>query len=310
MAWDSPTLTGMKRARIAAVRYLNTAPLIEGLEKLADVELIPSVPSRIVDMLADGSADLGLASIVDAVQSPVPLTLMPVGMIGCDGPTMTVRIFSTRPLEQIRDLYADEDSHTSVILAQVLLWRLYGIRPRIVGFCARERLARGEAPAATLEESWPESVLLIGDKVVTDAPPAERYPYQMDLGASWKQLTGMPFVYAMWMCRRGEEGLAHVQAAAVVLERQRRHNATRLDWLVGMRAGPARWPAALAREYLGSLLRYQVGVRERAAAEHFLESAAELGLVARRSVEWARVPAELSSQPGSNGQLMAAERAP
>ena len=278
----------MKRVRIAAVRYLNTAPLIEGLEKLRDIELLPSVPARIVGMLADGSADIGLASVVDAVQSPVPLCCLPVGMIGCDGPTLTVRVFSTVPLDQITELHADEESHTSVILAQVLLWRLYGIRPKVVGFAAQGRSATsGQVP-----QQWPNSVLLIGDKVVTDAPSPERYQYQLDLGAAWKELTGMPFVYAVWMCRAGEEGEAHIRAAASVLDRQRRHNVTRLDWLVGVRAAPAGWPGALAREYLGSLLRYQVGVREMRAAEYFLECAAELGLIGRRSVAWAALPSE------------------
>ena len=48
--------------------------------------------------------------------------------------------------------------------------------------------------------------LLIGDKVVTDAPPTDRYPHQMDLGEAWKDLTGLPFVYAMWMCRGPRTG--------------------------------------------------------------------------------------------------------
>src|SRR4051812_23054303 len=98
----------MQPVRIAAVRYLNTAPLIEGLDKLEGLTLIPSVPSAIAGMVRTGEADLGLASIVDAVGlagsggSDAPgLTLVPAGMIGCDGPTMTVRLFSAVPLNQV-----------------------------------------------------------------------------------------------------------------------------------------------------------------------------------------------------------------
>lgn len=277
----------MTRARIAAVRYLNTAPLIEGLEKLADVELKPCVPSRIVTELCEGRADVGLASIIDSVHAPTPLTLLPVGMIGCDGPTLTVRLFSKVPLEAITQVHADLDSHTSVVLTQVLLWRLHGIRPRITGFDA--------ARATTGGDRWPQSVLLIGDKVVTDAPPAAAWPHQLDLGESWKSLTGLPFVYAMWMCRRGEEESPAVRLARDVLDRQRRHNATRLDWIVSRRAADAGWPEPLAQEYLGRLLRYQVGVRERAAVAAFLEAARELGLTDGRSVEWADEPAGVTT---------------
>jgi predicted solute-binding protein len=95
----------------------------------------------------------------------------------------------------------------------------------------------------------------------------------------------------MWMCRRGEEESPAVRLARDVLDRQRRHNATRLDWIVSRRAADAGWPQPLAQEYLGRLLRYQVGVRERTAVTTFLESARELGLTDGRSVEWADQPA-------------------
>src|SRR5262245_8027902 len=127
----------MDSVRIAAVRYLNTAPLVEGLEKVEGLTLVPTVPSRIAEMLGAGEADIGLASIVDAVTSPVPLALIPAGMIGCDGSTMTVRLFSATPIERIATLHADTDSHTSIVLAQLLLRRLHGVSVKIKAFDAR-----------------------------------------------------------------------------------------------------------------------------------------------------------------------------
>src|SRR5678816_835051 len=60
---------GMDKCRIACVRYLNTVPLIEGLEKVAGVELIPTVPSRIAGMVRSGEAEVGLCSVVDGAGS-------------------------------------------------------------------------------------------------------------------------------------------------------------------------------------------------------------------------------------------------
>jgi chorismate dehydratase len=203
----------MARVRLAYVRYLNTAPLVQGLEACADLELIPAAPSHIAGLIAGGEADLGLASVVDAATGP--LSIVPVGMIGCDGPTMTVRLFSAVPPASIRVLHADTDSHTSVVLARVLLAKLHGVQPRIVDFDARERTPlEGPGAEGPLDRAWPESVLLIGDKVVTDAPPADRYPHQVDLGEAWRAWTGLPFVYAAWMCRRGEESSDAVALAA------------------------------------------------------------------------------------------------
>src|SRR5690349_21750253 len=129
--------------RVACVRYLNTVPLIEGLEKLPEVALLPTVPSRIAGMVAGGEADIGLVSLVDAARAETPLALVPAGMIGCDGPTLTVRVFSAVPFERVTALHADTDSHTSVALARVLLARVYGASPEVVDFDARERMPLG-----------------------------------------------------------------------------------------------------------------------------------------------------------------------
>jgi chorismate dehydratase len=275
----------MEPVRVAAVRYLNTAPLIEGLEKWSELRLETAVPSAIAPMVLDGRADVGLASVVDAASGE--LSLVPAGMIGCDGATMTVRLFSAVPMDRVTTLHADTDSHTSVVLARVLLARRFGVRPSVVDFDARERVPRNEpkdragAPRASpaLEEAWPETLLLIGDKVVTDSPPAVRYPHQLDLGEAWKEWTGLPFVYAMWVCRGAEAGSERVRLASAALDRQRRHNRTRLDWIIATRAPQAHWPLDLARRYVGELLRYDVGEREREAVGRFWAEARGLGLL-------------------------------
>jgi chorismate dehydratase len=266
----------MEPIRLGFVRYLNTVPLVEGLEKLEGVVMVPLVPSRIAGMLLAGDVDIGLVSLIDAARSEGALSLLPAGMIGCDGPTLTVRLFSSVPLAQVRTVHADSDSHTSVVLCQVVLEKLHGVRATVVEFDARERVETGRSAAGSGE--WPEALLLIGDKVVTDSPPAVRYPYQLDLGEAWHELTGLPFVYAMWACRTAEVGTRKIASAGVLLERQLRHNLTRLDWIIRTRAPEQRWPADLARRYIGELLRYEVGAREREAVGVFFREAARLGL--------------------------------
>jgi chorismate dehydratase len=264
----------MDPVRITAVRYLNTAPLIEGLDQLQGLTLVPAAPAQIADQVVRGETDIGLCSVVDAAREE--LELLPVGMIGCDGPTLTVRVFSSVPIDRITTLHADRESHTSVILAQLLLRKLHGLAPRIEAFAAER----------TLHDAWPESLLLIGDKVVVDHPPSDRYPHQLDLGEAWKQLIGLPFVYAVWMCRAGRSSEPRIRTAAAILARQRLHNASRIDWLVNKRAAGSHWPLDVARDYLGRLLRYDIGAREREAVGRFIAEAAELGLLPNSSVRW------------------------
>lgn len=271
------------RLAIGTVRYLNTAPLIEGLDRCRDVELIRAVPANLVGMLETQppTAHACLTSLIDLARSTTPLAAIPVGMIGCDGPTLTVRLFSRVPLDRVTTIHADTDSHTSVTLARLLLRDATGRIPEIADYDAREHTVPGDP------DGWPETVLLIGDKVVTDAIPAVRYPHQHDLGAWWHEMTGLPFVYAVWACRAADADTPAVRTIAALLDRQRRRNRERVDHIISKRARDAGWPDDLARRYLGELLRYEVGPRERDAAQRFLNLAAEAGLAPEHQITWA-----------------------
>lgn len=282
----------MLNARVAAVSYLNTIPLIAGLDRVEGLELIRAVPSRISGMIESGTADLGLASLIDAARANTPMTLHPAGMIGCDGPTLTVRLFSAVEPEQITTLHADTDSHTSVTLARVILAERYNVRPEVRDFDPREQMPTGQAQGPDAEQAgsdsgWPETVLLIGDKVVVGSPPAVRYPHQIDLGQAWHDLTGLPFVYAVWMSQADRAEEPQIRTAVSLLDRQRRRNLMRLDRLVTDSAHAKGWPEDLARDYLGRLLRYEVGPREREAAALFLSKAAQLGVAPKIEPVWA-----------------------
>ena len=209
-------------------------------------------------------------------------------MIGCDGPTMTVRLFSKRPWQEIERVWVDADSHTSGALLGVLVAMASGRAPELIEFDVDARRAEREAEReAGREPEWPDALLVIGDKVVTDSPPAVHYPHQLDLGEAWKEATGLPFVYAVWMCRAERADSLAVRAAASILDRQRRHNATRLDWIVASRSGVRGWPDDLARRYLTELLRYEVGPREREAVDRYFDEAARFGLIGeRRPSRW------------------------
>ena len=251
----------MESVRIGVVRYLNTAPLIEGLDRVGGLTVVPAVPAGLAGMLRSGLVDIALASIVDLAGDG--LTVLPVGMIGCDGPTLTVRVFSREPLDAVREIHADVESHTSVVLCRLLFKKVYGREVSVVPY----------VPGA----ERPGAVLLIGDKVVTDVAATAGYEHHMDLGEAWHRETGLPFVYAAWACRSAEASDAKIVGAAALLDRQRRHNRTRLDWIVATRAEAAGWPRELAANYLGSLLRYDLGQREREAADLFIAKASAHG---------------------------------
>jgi chorismate dehydratase len=268
---SSPAIAA-RPTRLGVVSFLNMLPLIDGLERLADLELRQSVPSRLIEQLLSGEVELALCSSIDYQRAPVPLLIVPAGVLACEGPTLTVRLYAQVPVERITAVHCDTDSHTSTALMQILLKELYGLQPRLVDYDAREHVADNRP----LE--WPEAMLLIGDKVVTDSPPAVRYPTQLDLGDLWHRHTAMPFVFAAWMALASADRQP-LRTAARVLDRQRRHNRERIDRIIHQRARPRSWPADLARSYLTRCLQFDYTARHHSALELFYRKAHAHGLI-------------------------------
>ena len=250
--------------RIGCVSYLNARPLIDGLDGRTDPVVNFDVPSRLLEELASGETDIALCPVIDYYRSPVPLDVVPVGGISSVGATLTVRLYSRVPIDQIGRIHVDRDSHTSVALLRVLMDQLHGRRPGLVEYDAQRDAA-----------TPPEAMLLIGDKVIAAAPDADAYGHQLDLGEAWSTWTGLPFVFAIWMAPLGSD-LGDLPA---VLAARRERNATRLDAIADRYAAEHHWPGELARRYLSRIMRYAIGPAELEALSRFAAAAHALGLI-------------------------------
>jgi chorismate dehydratase len=258
--------TLVQSTRLGVVRYLNTRPLIAGLESLEGLRLRPEVPADLIGALERGEVDAALCSSVDYQRSERDLVILPVGLLGCDGPTLTVQVFSRVPLDRVRRLHADMDSHTSRVLAQLVLAHRSGRRPEMVDLT-------GDAGSVD------EAVLLIGDKVVLQPPDEASFPHRLDLGHAWREMTGLPFTFACWMAPRPVDATAARRLATLsaVLDHQRRRNLSRRAAL-GAVEGPRRgWSADTAVRYLCELLRFEWSDRHREGLRLFWSKAAEAG---------------------------------
>jgi chorismate dehydratase len=245
--------------RIASVGFINSRPLIEGLDQNPHVRMTMAVPSKLIGILKAGEADVALLPTIDyhAIDG---LRIIPSGGIGCFGPTLTVRLFSHVPVKQITSVVCDSDSHTSVALAKILFTRLYETSPSFVDM-KHAISAPGEAR------------LLIGDKVICEEPLG--FQHQIDLGEAWKQLTGLPFVFAIW-CAMPEVDLGDLPAE---LEQARKRGLANAQKIVEKYAVPRGWPAGIALQYLTMYLNYDIGPRQLEAIRTFHGYAAELGLL-------------------------------
>ena len=251
---------------VAAVSFLNARPLIEGLDEEPGIQLVTDVPSRLLGTLIGDRASVALCPVIDFQLSPAELSIVPAGAIGSDGPTLTVRIFSRVPMDEVVVVRTDGDSHTSVALLAVIFDELYGRVPEIKTL---------DSTDVNGSETPPDTVLLIGDKVVRSRPDPALFPHQLDLGEAWRQMTALPFVFACWMARIDRD----LEDLPEILARRREINRRRIPDIVAARAAASGWPEDLATQYLGRILRYELGARELESVELFWSRCHNLGLV-------------------------------
>jgi chorismate dehydratase len=250
--------------QIGCVSFLNAKPLIYGLDEADDLGLTLDVPAKLIEGLRDRRFEVALLPIIDYQRLP-NLRILTCGGIGCDGPTLTVRIFSKVPVDQIRTLACDIHSHSSVALARVVLAEAYDLRPTFVD------LDHSDSDAGELAEAR----LLIGDKVVCEEPAG--FPHQIDLGEAWKKLTGLPFVFAAWVAHAD----ADLGDLPERLELSRQRGMQHLDQIIARYAVPRGWPAELAMRYMTEYLKYDIGPRQLDAIRLFHELAAKHGILER-----------------------------
>jgi chorismate dehydratase len=180
------------KIRVGIVSYLNTRPLIYGLKLspiASQVELIEENPARLAEMLKHDEIDLGLIPVA-AIPELKESHLAGQYCIGTEGEAASVCLFSEVPLGQIKKVYLDYQSRTSVELLKWIMREYWGIHPEIIQ--AVDEDYRKEIKDNT-------AGLVIGDRAFEQRKLSTFF---YDLGAEWKKITGLPFVFAAWVSNK------------------------------------------------------------------------------------------------------------
>ena len=180
-----------KRWRIGAVSYLNTRPLLLGIEQesfLKSIDLVKSYPANIAQDLLSGKIDIGLVPVAILPQLSDP-HIVSNYVIGANGAVASVALFSEVPIDEIKSIYLDYQSRTSVQLLKILLSQFW---KKEVEF-----ISATEGYIAQI--SGTKAGVIIGDRTLENL---SKYPYVYDLSLAWKQHTGLPFVFAAWVANQ------------------------------------------------------------------------------------------------------------
>lgn len=177
--------------KISAVSYLNTKPFLYGIfqsevNDLVDISL--DIPSTCASKLLSGEVDLGLVPVAVIPQLKTPYIISDY-CIGTEGKVQTVCIYSYTPIHEIKQLFLDYQSRTSVALVRYLVQNYW---KKSVKFLEAKAGFENQIKDQT-------AALIIGDRTIG---LDQKYPFVYDLGEAWKAHTGLPFVFAAWVSNK------------------------------------------------------------------------------------------------------------
>lgn len=180
------------KIKISAISYLNTLPFIFGIESSESlcnkIELFKDIPSVCAEKLISNEVDLGLIPVA-AINKIPKAKIISDYCIGAVGKVNTVLLLSDVPLKDIKQIYLDYQSRTSVNLLKILAKDYWNIAPKFIDAkIGYEDFIKDETAG-----------LIIGDRTFIYS---KKIRYIYDLSYEWFKFTDLPFVFAAWVSNR------------------------------------------------------------------------------------------------------------
>lgn len=186
---------------VGRITYVNCFPVYGAIDRgivPLDANILSGVPTELNNMMAEGALDVSVVSAVEYARDADNYLLLPDLAISCDGPVRSVMLFSKKPADELNgeSVIVSKSSMTSVALLELLFENVWNASP-----C----FSPGNAELTDIDRFDDSHLarLVIGDAALflASQDPAV-YPYMYDLGQVWKEWTGLPFVFAVWVAQR------------------------------------------------------------------------------------------------------------
>ena len=192
-----------RKKKLGAVSFLNTKPLIYGIEKNLfphNFKLIKAIPSSLAVELNAGKLDVALIPSIAYAKNSPSLRIVPECGIIAHGAVNSIRLYFNKNLKSIRSVAVDISSMTSVVLTKIILAERFEVKPGFIAAMPDVEKMLASADAA----------LVIGDSALFKTESVGRN--YLDLAEEWNDMTGLPFVFAVWAGRQGAIDLDDTQA--------------------------------------------------------------------------------------------------
>ena len=251
---------------LGSLPYLNVKPLVYAFENGQLPEgwsLTYAPPARLAEMLHKGEIIAAPVSSFEVLRSD-DLAAVPDVCISSRAAVKSVLLISRVPFQRIRTVALDDGSLTGAAMVRILLAEKFGLLP--------DYHQADPEPNAMLHRS--DAALLIGNPALQFRPVGLR---TLDLGQAWKELTGLPAVFALWAGRK--DLLTPEVARSLIAARDLGvGNVAPIADLEAPRLGLTR---LACRDYLRKSISFSLGDEELASLQRFAELCLEHGLIER-----------------------------
>lgn len=272
--------------RVGRIRYINCYPVYGAIDRgvvQLGAPVVSGNPSELNHLMASGQLDVSVISAVEYARDSARYLLLPDLGITSDGPVRSVMLFSRVPAEALtgRRVLLSRSSMTSVALTRLLFEHVWAAKPEYAaGDAELTDIARFLDEPHDARLVIGDAALLLSSRVRTrlaGRPGASDYPYVYDLGECWKQWTGLPFVFAVWVAQRSADVSDALRVHARLLE-SRDWGLGHLDVLAEQASAVTGVARRICLEYLSGL-DYRLSYEHLAGLTEFFRRLAHAGLV-------------------------------
>lgn len=185
-----------KNVLVGRISYINVAPVYYGLDNIKKPDwfhMITKPPSVLNQMMEECKIDISPVSAAAYADNYKDWLIIPDFSIGCDGNVLSVILVSRVPLNELNKkkvVFTNESATAAALLKLVFIQN--GITPVI-------KTCKVHTPDDIPDDV--DAALIIGDAALTYVWD-KYFPCKYDLGAVWKAMTGLPFIFALWVVRK------------------------------------------------------------------------------------------------------------
>jgi len=181
---------------LGRIVYMNVAPVYYGINnglKPDWLNIVSEPPSILNNMMEKEALDISPVSSVAYAKHQDEWLLLPDLSIACHGRVMSVILVSKKPFENLTN---NKVIITDKSAAAAELVKLFFITKKVKPVFETMPI---QCPDEIKKHA--EAALIIGDKALKEKWHVH-FDHVYDLGQMWLELTGLPFVFALWAVRK------------------------------------------------------------------------------------------------------------